>query len=389
MSDTRLLALRYPNRRLAVRLPEIWDRGEAALLINPLLPPAEVDRLLEQLRPHAIEDGAGVTELAGGVAVDDRVAVVLLTSGASGTPKGVELSHAALQASALAYASRLGTRPGQRWLCCLPLTHIGGLGILIRSRLAGTEPVIHDHFDVTAVAAENETTLISLVPTTLIRLLDEQADLSRYSAVLVGGAGLSPEIAERGRAAGVNLVRTYGMTETCGACNFDGMPLDGIEIKVVDEQILVRGPTLMDGYRLQPDLTAEAISSGWLHTADRGRIGPEGKLEVLGRTDDMILTGGELVSATEVEEILQKHPLLADAAVAGIADYRWGQAVAALVVPAGGAAPTLRELKSFVSQHTAGYKAPKSILIASQVPRTESGKVRRQAVRDLLEDSSG
>jgi len=389
MSDTRLLALRYPNRRLAVRLAEVWDRGEAALLINPLLPRPEVDRLIERLRPHAIEDEAGVTELAGGVAVDDRVAVVLLTSGASGTPKGVELSHAALQASALAYASRLGTRPGQRWLCCLPLAHIGGLGILVRSRLAGTEPVIHDRFDVAAVAAETETTLISLVPTTLIRLLDEQADLSRYSAVLVGGAGLSPEIAERARAAGVNLVRTYGMTETCGACNFDGVPLDGIEIKVVDEQIMVRGPTLMDGYRLRPDLTAEAISRGWLHTADRGRIGPDGKLEVLGRTDEMILTGGELVSATEVEEVLQKHPLLADAAVAGIADYRWGQAVAALVVPAGGAAPTLRELKSFVSQHIAGYKAPKSILIASQIPRTESGKVRRQAVRDLLEDSSG
>ncbi len=389
MSETRLLALRYPNRLLAGRLAEIWDQGMAALPINPLLPAAEVRELLEQLRPHSIEDKTGVTELPDGVAMDEDVAVVLTTSGASGTPKGVELSHSALTASARAYADRLGTQPGERWLCCLPISHIGGLGILIRSRLAGTTPVIHDRFDVSAVAGEAGTTLISLVPTTLVRLLDAGADLSRYSAVLVGGASLQDAQAERARAAGVHLVQTYGMTETCGGCNFDGRSLDGVEMKVVDGQILIRGATLMNRYRLRPDLTAEVLRDGWLHTADRGRIGPDGILEVLGRTDDLILTGGELVSVTEVENLLQTHPQVADAAVAGISDYRWGQAVAALVVPAGGAIPSLKDLKSFVSLHIAGFKAPKRILIVDAIPRTSSGKIRRQAVRDLLEESTG
>lgn len=387
MSDRRLVALRYPNRKMAARLTELWDGGFAALPLSPSLAGAEVNALLTELKPARIEDESGTTELPGAVPVAEGVAVVIATSGASGKPKGVELSHDALEWSARAYAERLGTRPGERWLGCLPLSHIGGLGILVRSRVAGTDPVIHDRFDPETVAAEKETTLISLVPTTLVRLMDAGVDLSRYSAVLLGGAGLQAATAERARNSGIRLVHTYGLTETCGGCNFDGVPLDGAEFRVVDEMIQVKGPMLMNGYRLNPELTSDALEGGWLHTADRGRIDPNGVLEVFGRADDLIVTGGEKVSAIEVENLLQTHPLVADAAVAGIDDYRWGQAVAALIVPRGSSIPTLRELKSFLSGEIAGFKAPRRILIVDEVPRTASGKVRRQAVRDLLESS--
>jgi O-succinylbenzoic acid--CoA ligase len=341
--------------------------------------------MLSEMRPARIEDENGTTDLPDAVRVAEGTALVMPTSGTSGRPKGVELTHAALEWSARAYAERLKPGPGERWLSCLPLSHIGGLGILVRSRLSGTDPVIHDRFDPGAIAAEPETTLISLVPTTLVRLLDAGVDLSRYTAVLVGGGGMPDAVGERARNDGVRLVHTYGLTETCGGCNFEGLPLEGAEFRVEDELIQIRGPMLLSGYRLRPDLTAEALREGWFHTADRGRIGPGGRLEVLGRADDIIVTGGEKVSATEVENLLQTHPGVSDAAVAGIDDYRWGQAVAALIVPAGNSIPTLRELKRFLAAGLADYKAPKRILIVDEVPRTASGKVRRQAVRDVLE----
>jgi O-succinylbenzoic acid--CoA ligase len=387
MTGSRLVALRYPNRRLAARLAEVWKAGDAVLPLNPALPDPEVRKMLGDLRPDHIEEETGVTELPDGIGVPEGTALVMPTSGATGRPKGVVLTHPALEWSARAYAERLGTGPGERWLSCLPLSHIGGLGIVVRSRLAGTEPVIHDRFDPDAIAAERQTTLISLVPTTLVRLLDAGVDLSRYSAVLIGGAGMPETVARRARESGIRLVHTYGLTETCGGCSFDGFPLDGAEFRVEDEVIRIRGPMLLSGYRLRPDLTTEVLVGGWLHTADRGRIGPDGRLEVLGRADDIIVTGGEKVSATEVESVLQTHPEVSDAAVAGIADYRWGQAVAALIVPAGTSIPTLRELKRFLAPHLAEYKAPKRILIVDRIPRTASGKVRRQAVRDVLEAS--
>lgn len=387
MSGSRLVALRYPNRQLAARVTELWDAGDAALPIGPFLPEPEVRAMLDEMRPDRIEDESGVTRLDGGVRVPPETALVMPTSGTSGRPKGVELTHAALEWSARAYARRLETSPGERWLSCLPLSHIGGLSILVRSRLAGTTPVIHDRFDPQAIAAETRTTLISLVPTTLIRLIDAGVDLSRYSAVLIGGAGLPAAVARRAREAGIRLVHTYGLTETCGGCNFDGVALEGAEFRLVEKQIQIRGPMLMNGYRLRPDLTSDVLQDGWLHTADRGRIGPGGVLEVLGRADDVIVTGGEKVSAPEVENVLQTHPEVADAAVAGVDDYRWGQAVAALIVPEGPSVPTLREIKRFLAPHLADFKAPKRILIVDRIPRTASGKVRRQAVRDVLEAS--
>jgi o-succinylbenzoate---CoA ligase len=384
MSENRLVALRYPNRRLAVRLYKLWDEGMAVLPISPALPDTEVRALLQQLRPSRLEDESGTVVLAGGVPVEEDVVLVVPTSGASGAPKGVELSDRALEHSARAYEARLGIRPGDRWLCCLPLGHIGGLGILARSRFAGAEPVVHDRFDPSAVAAERRTTLISLVPTTLARLLEAGVDLSGYRAVLVGGAGLPDALAARARDAGYPIVSTYGMTETSGGCNFDGVPLDGVEMRIEDESILIRGPILMNGYRLNPDLTTRAVHDGWLRTADRGAFGPDGRLKVFGRADDIIVTGGEKVSAAEVEALLLRHPAIADIAVAGIPDDEWGQAVGAVVEPAAGRPPLPEELRAFLRELVAPFKVPKTIVVVDRIPRTSTGKVRRGAVQELL-----
>ena len=387
MSDIRLVALRYPNRRMAERISQLWDEGLAVLPIDPAAPDPMVGGMLDRLRPHLLEEETGVTRLRGGIPVDEDVACVVATSGSSGEPKGVELSWSALGSSAAAYTRRLGTGSGNRWLCCLPLSHIGGLGILARSRLAGTPPVVHDRFDVEAIAGETRTTLISLVPTTLLRLMEAGVDLSSYAAVLVGGAGLPAAAAERARQSEVRLVRTYGMTETCGGCNFDGAPLDGVQMRIQQGQILIRGPMLMNGYRLDPALTAEVIRDGWLHTADRGRMRPDGTLEVLGRLDDVIVSGGQKVSPVEVEEVLATHPAVADAAVAGLPDPVWGQAVAALVVTAGEGAPEIADLKSLVSRRIGAFKAPKRVVVVDRIPRTATGKIRRDQVRQLLERS--
>jgi O-succinylbenzoic acid--CoA ligase len=385
MGDTALVAVRLPNSKLARELVRAWDQGLAVLPVDPALPEAEVGRILEELRPARLIDSEGRHDLVGGISVSDDVALVVTTSGTSGPPKGVELSHGALERSARAVMAGLEADPGQRWLCCLPMSRIAGLAILVRSRICGTVPVIHDRFDEGLIAAERSTSLISLVPTTLGRLLDARVDLSSYSAVLVGGAAIPPTILDRARDAGARVVTTYGMTETCGGCVHDGWPLRGVEIATESDRILIRGPMLMNGYRLQPELSAEALVEGWLRTSDRGVVDENGKLRVLGRLDDVIITGGVKVSPTEVERLLCAHPHVADAAVLGVPDVEWGQAVAALVVPAGGQRPSLDELRSFIAARAGSHQAPKSMQLVREIPRDSGGKVqRRQALAQLF-----
>jgi O-succinylbenzoic acid--CoA ligase len=379
-----LIALRYPNRRLAERLRQLWHEGFAVLPLSPSLPGGRLEQLLQQLKPSGIEDEQGYTRLDDGMPVDDEVGLVVTTSGTSGAPKGVELSHRALTWSAEAANRELGVAGEDRWLVCLPLTHIAGIGILVRSAAAGTVPVVHDGFDVEAVAAEKQTTLISLVPTTLKRLLDAGVELSSYRAVLVGGGPVPAPLIKRAHDAGVPAIRTYGMTETCGGCNYDGSPLEGVEMRVEEEQILIRGPMLMERYRLQPGLTEEVLAGGWFHTSDRGWIAPSGKLEVLGRMDDVIVTGGEKVSAGEVENLLKQHQHVSDAAVVGLDDPEWGQIVAAAVVPSG-ARPGLEELRTWIRGLAADHMAPKRLVLVDDLPRSEAGKLRRTALRELFE----
>jgi O-succinylbenzoic acid--CoA ligase len=324
-------------------LQRAWDAGDAVLPVDPRVPPA--------LRPSVdppLEEGD---------------ALVVLTSGTTGVPRGVVLTHQAVQASAWASSRRLEVDPAaDRWLSALPLAHIGGLSVVTRSLLTGI-PLTFDWDDAAA-------TLVSLVPTQLDRI-----DGSRFRRVLLGGS--ADWRADRP----ANVVRTYGMTETGSGIAYDGVPLDGVEVRVDadDGQVWVRGPMLL---RCYDDGTDPKDGGGWFATGDVGSIDAEGRLHVEGRMDDVIVTGGEKVWPTSVEEALRTHPAVADVAVAGRPDHEWGQRVVAWVVPADPAAPpTLDALRGRAKERLPPWCAPRELVVVDTLPRTPSGKVRRVELR--------
>ncbi|MBA3416844.1 MAG: AMP-binding protein [Chloroflexia bacterium] len=378
MAETsgRLIAVQLEGAGMADAIAEAWDRGDAVLPLPPGLPAEAQGPLLAEMRPAALVTPAGRAPLSGPEPVGREVAAVMLTSGSTGAPKGVELTHTALRASAGMVSARLGAGPGDRWLACVPLHHIAGLAILVRSALVGARPVIHSRFDVGRVAGERGATLVSLVPTMLARLLDAGVDLTRWRRVLVGGGALRPELLERARAAGAAVVTSYGMTETCGGCVLDGRPLESVTLTLGQGGVIaIGGPMLMRGYRARPELTARMLRDGRLQTADIGRWDGHGRLEILGRADDVIITGGEKVWPDAVAARLAEHPLVADAKVVGEPDPEWGQRVVALVVPADpGTPPTLEELRSWVVGRLERHNAPKAVVILAQTPGPASGR---------------
>lgn len=375
--------------RVHAALAAALDGTGPALLPLPIgLPKSRIDALLAVLRPAALHTDHGVTALDGGVPVDAETAVVVATSGSTGTPKGVELTADALTASARASLARIGATDDRRWLCCLPTGHIAGLQVLVRAAVAGTTPILHDGFDVAAVAA-SDAGYVSLVPTQVRRLLDAGVDLSRFTIVL-GAAAAPPDLLTAARAAGARVYTTYGMTETCGGCVYDGVPLDGAEVRVlagtpgdVVGRIALRGPMLLRGYRLDPGLTADAVRDGWYRTADLGRW-DGGRLHVLGRVDDVINTGGEKVVAGGVAGELTRHPKVRDAAVVGRPHREWGEVVAAAVVPVDPAdPPSLAELRDWVKGALGPAAAPRLLDVVAEIPLLSSGKPDRERVRKL------
>ncbi len=382
-----------PPRLIAVQLPPgdpqataitgVWDAGDAVLPLDPRLPRRSRDAVLAALRPDQLLDDGGLHDLPAPARTEAGVAAVILTSGSTGAPKAVELTSAALFASATACLARIAAGPDDRWLCCLPLHHIAGLQVLLRARLAEPAAVVHPRFDVAAVAGEAGVTLLSLVPTMLGRLLDAGADVGRYRRILLGGAPPTPGLLTRARQAGARVVVTYGMTETGGGCVYDGRPLDGVQAAVDDDgRIRLRGPVLFHGYRGDLSATNEVLRDGWLLTADLGRLTADGGLQVLGRADDVIISGGENVRAGEVAAALAEHPGIDEAAVVGRPDTEWGQRVVAFVVAAG-AAPTLDELRTFVCARLSGAHAPRELVVVDRLPRLASGKVDRLALPHL------
>ena len=382
-----------PPRLIAVQLPPgdpqataitgVWDAGDAVLPLDPRLPRRSRDAVLAALRPDQLLDDGGLHDLPAPARTEAGVAAVILTSGSTGAPKAVELTSAALFASATACLARIAAGPDDRWLCCLPLHHIAGLQVLLRARLAEPAAVVHPSFDVSAVAGEAGVTLLSLVPTMLARLLDAGADVGRFRRILLGGAPPAPSLLTRARRAGARVVVTYGMTETGGGCVYDGRPLDGVEVAVgSDGRIRVRGPVLFRGYRGDPAATHNALRDGWLATADLGRLTAEGELVVLGRADDVIITGGENVRAGEVAAALAEHPAIDEAAVVGRADPEWGQRVVAFVV-ASSPAPTLDEVRAFIRTRLSAAHAPGELVVVDRLPRLGSGKVDRLALPHL------
>jgi O-succinylbenzoic acid--CoA ligase len=330
----------------------------------------------------------------------DDVALVVPTSGSTGEPKGAMLTAAALRASAEATHAALGG-PG-RWLLALPLTHVAGLQVLVRSLIASTTPEALDlsgGFDPDAfatatarLAADRSATrrYTALVPTQLHRLLDAGTDLRAYDAVLLGGAAAAAALVTRAQAAGANVVMTYGMSETCGGCVYDGQPLDGVRAKIgADGRIRLAGPVLFAGYRLRPDLTAAALVDGWFVTGDLGRLEAVDRLTVLGRADDVIVTGGENVAIAAVEAALVEHPGIRAAAVAGVPDPRWGTRVVAVVVATDPAdPPPLTDLRGWVAERAGRAAAPRAVRLVDVLPTLALGKVDRVAVGRLAAETA-
>jgi o-succinylbenzoate---CoA ligase len=371
--------------------------GPAIAPVDASLPEARQAELLAALAPDTVEDREGVTTARSGQekAMAEGTAVVVVTSGSTGVPKGVELSAAALLHSARASLARLGARPGERWLCCLPVAYIAGIQVLVRSLVSGTDPVLAARADAETVAASG-CAHVSLVPTQLRRLLDggqkrdaQKGDMStplaRFSSVLLGGAAAPEGLLEAARAARVPVVTTYGMTETCGGCVYDGMPLDGVRVTVSDEddRIWIGGSVLFSGYRGGP----QAPGDGWFRTGDLGRMDASGRVVVRGRADDVINTGGHKVVPGEVAAVLQTCPGVRDVAVLGQPDPEWGEQVVAVVAPADPAdPPTLELLRLHVQEHLPRYAAPGRVVMVDAVPMLPSGKhdlarLRRELLR--------
>jgi o-succinylbenzoate---CoA ligase len=294
---------------------------------------------------------------------DGDTALVVHTSGTTAAPRPVELSFGNVQANALGSAVALGLDPDERWLCPLPLSHVGGLMVLLRSAIYGTRAVLGGAGRATA----DDITVVSLVPTQLRRLLDTGARPgARLRVVLLGGAAATPDLLDEARAAGWPVRATYGLTQACSQVAVDGRPLPGLAVTLAgDGEVLVEGPTVAGG--------------GVLRTGDLGRFGDGGRLEIVGRKSDTIVSGGENVAPAEVEAALLAHPAVADAGVFGRPDPEWGEAVTASVVLRAPADP--QELREWVAGRLARFKVPKSVELAEALPRNASGKLLRRELR--------
>lgn len=333
--------------------------------------------------------------LSPGEPIDDEVALVVTTSGTTGVPKGAMLSAAALRASGAATHERLGG-PGT-WLLALPTHHIAGIQVLLRSIQAGTEPAVLDvsgGFLPEALAGaisgmRGPRRYTALVPTQLIKSLDAPvaaAALAELDGVLVGGAATPLPVLERAKAAGINVVRTYGMSETCGGCVYEGVPLDGTKVRIEDGRVLLGGAMLASGYRGQPDHPAFA-EPGWFRTEDAGSF-DNGVLSITGRLDEAIMTGGLLVIPQVVEAVLVTHPGISECVVLGLPDERLGQRVAVAVVPTAGARPTLEELREYVVRELDAIAAPRELALVEELPLHGPGKPNRAKLRELLASSA-
>ncbi len=403
---------------------ELVELFHATSLLGALLVPLS-PRLTVPERDRHLEDAAPRTSTRDGERPPSRVAAlpsprplvlgaaaaIVYTSGTSGEPKGVVLTYGNLLASAVASAFHIGSLPGDRWLACLPLCHVGGLAILARSVLAGSAVVLHERFDPAAVSHaldRDGITVASFVPAMLERVLTLLRDAPpppALRAVLLGGAPAPAPLLERAAKAGWPVLPTYGLTEACSQVATlppgaplrpDGgglRPLPGVELRVADGdgralppgsagEILVRGDTVTPGYWRRPDASRTLLAGGWLHTGDLGVLDGSGALRVVGRRDDRLITGGENVHPAEIETVLLAHPDVADVGVAGVADPVYGQRVSAWIVRRPGSGIDETALERFARAQLASYKVPRSWRFVAALPRNAGGKLLRRALSD-------
>ena len=426
----RLGAVVVPlNARLTVEELKVQlHRANPKLLISEaelFRPATDLSRLLpcyliddevsaDELGTHVFKEAEPVPE---GEVDLELPFCILFTSGTTGTPKGVVLSLGNFFYSATASAYRLGIQPHDLWLCTLPLYHVGGLSILLRSCLYGTAVSLHRRFDLSEVARAlslEPITLVSLVPTMLYRLLyapDFRPNKS-LRLVLLGGAAASKDLLQKANERSLPVATTYGLSEACSQVTTAlperakskpgtvGKPLMFTKVRVTSSEgrevaadvigeVRVRGASVMQGY-LDADATAKTLQNGWLHTGDLGYLDAEGDLFIVQRRADLIVTGGENVYPAEVERTLQQHPGVAEACVVGVPHPEWGQQVAAAVVPktSGENAPLLEDLEKLCRKSLAGYKQPRAFLLLNELPRTASGKPKRDELRALFAEQT-
>lgn len=372
-----------PGEGFAVALHAIWLRAAVAVPHDLRLPDAERPAS-DHVVSGSLPDGDPVRlRLVDGHDLDAPAAIVQ-TSGTTGAPTPVTLTFGNWLWSALGAATALRAPATERWLCALPLSHVGGLGILVRAAITGGTALVHEQWDteraLRALVAE-DVTVVSVVSTTLTRLLDAGLrDPPALRCALVGGGPVTPELLRRADAAGVPVAQTYGLTQTCALATTQrpgegtpdaGRPLFCTRVRVAaDGEIHVRGLTVA-GH----DPHAE------LATGDLGRIDAEGRLTVIGRKADTIITGGENVAPTQVEAVLVEHPAVADAAVLGVPDAEWGEAVHARVILRSGHTADPDALRAHCAAGLARFQVPKVITIVAELPRTGSGKLRRADLR--------
>ena len=371
MIVNRLIALDMPaSTKLANHVRHAWEAGDAVFPIDQRLPQTAKDSLIAQFKPSLVIDESGNTvNLSNSEPVDNNDALIIATSGSTGTPKGVVHTHDSIRALLNMSQARLNTNSSTHWLLCLPVSHVAGFSILARSLIFGNPISILPKFDETDVlaAVDAGATHVSLVPTTLRRI-----DPAIFEIILLGGAAAPAELP-------TNVITTYGMTETFGGIAYNGQQLDGVDIRISDEHIEVRSPSLFRSYRCSG---APTTVDGWYQTGDSGMVN-NSVLQVFGRTDDMIITGGENVWPHPVEKIISTIPGVERVVVSGIHDDQWGQRVVAWIVSSGASAPTLEYVRQHVKHQLPSFCAPSELRIVQDIPSTSLGKVDIQTLRKM------
>jgi len=404
-----------PGDRVALvarRTPRDVARIHAALALRATLVPiharleaGERATRIHRARPRLVVDGDRVTAGEGGGATPpcadgEPPFAIVHTSGTSGPARGVVLSRSAFEASARASEANLGFREGDRWLLCMPLAHVGGLSIVVRTLLAGacTALVPEGRFDPASLAGRidrDHVTLCSLVPTMLDRLLALEPAWhppAHLRAVLLGGAAAPGALLGRAADRGVPVLTTYGLTEACSQVTAQragtrqrgelgaGPPLPGLSVRIVDGVIEVRGPTLLEGYWPLEEGGGPPLEDGWLRTGDLGELDADGNFHVFGRADDVIVTGGENVHPLEVERVLSAHPAVSAACVFGVPDPTWGQVVAAAV---SGEGVRVADVLGFAAERLAAHQRPRHLVVTHRLPETPAGKPDRRAAGQM------
>jgi O-succinylbenzoic acid--CoA ligase len=369
----RLIALDMPASQTFVDLVQrAWSDGDAILPIDQRLRPAGKKMLMDTMAPSEIIDASfTASTLPNGRPMQDGDALVIASSGSTGSPKGIIHTHSSLLAGAQASAARLQLTSDDHWLVCIPVSHVGGFSVIARALHTSAALTLHPAFDAVAVqeAARNGATHTSLVATALSRI-----DTSLFKSILLGGSSAPANLSS-------NVITTYGMTETGGGVVYNGLPLENVEVKIVKGEILLRCPMLMRAYCDDQTIPTE---DGWYATSDMGEIDENGKLSVHGRRSDMIITGGENVWPSVVEHSMSSHPMIDQVVVRGTPDTTWGQRVVAYVVLNDSAqtsdASLLSDLRDHVKQSLPAFYAPQQIVVLAEIPRTSLGKVDLQAL---------